>query len=226
MSNVKQNDGRRKEGTRQRELKHTGSVKPEYGYCFKRTELLGQCFCQHWLMIDYYGDVVITLATWEQLFIEMLGGIECEYLGCEDDDTDDQDGCERRHPPSWHFMIYLYNPSSREEVIRRFESTDFEEVLPKLGDSTEYGSDDSNNHLYPLSSCCFNDFLSHVIDLFDDDTGSFISNSFTSNEDFLETILKHEVNAYYTWYKLNVNCDTDAVDGIGCTHENDRGLPE
>lgn len=179
------------------------SLDADSAYCVVRKALRGECVCQRWVHVEYYGDVVITPATWEQLFKKMLRGIDCEFFGYER--LDDQSDYKRRYPPCWYFMIYLKSPSSRREVMRRFKSRDFRKVLPSLGDSTLFGpdgsddDDESDNNLYPGYNCCSDQFFLSADRFLDEDTEV----SFASNEEFLTGILRQEFDAFYSWCRNN-----------------------
>lgn len=109
-----------------------GCAGEDHAYCHGRAELARECVCQRWMTVEYYGDVVVSPEAWRRCLAEMLGGIDCEVMGCEVVDEDPT--TSKSHAPVWHFMIYRRIPSDGREVMHRLGAVDFAEEVPKLGD--------------------------------------------------------------------------------------------
>lgn len=135
-------------------------------YCCERRDLAGECVCERWIYVKYYGDLVMIPEVWKQYVIEVLEGVDCEVMACEvvhDDST-----VNKNHAPLWHFMIYVRAPSVRLEVVCRFVERDFAEEMLKLGffksscNGCHYcnpceGFEQVHNKLLVRHRCCFND---------------------------------------------------------------------
>lgn len=169
-------------------------------YCTKLTELRKVCICQRWIRVCYTGSLLLTPEEWKQLMAEKLQGIECEYFGYELTKSVDRKGVE----PLWVFLVYLYKPILRDEVVRRFSCDSIVNISGFFEENENGNSDrdmdgyelDVNEGLFPEYSCCTVNFLGSVRPFFQD--GKFL---FASNEAFLRATLGDEF-AFYCQYEL------------------------
>lgn len=185
MSNINKPYCEAADGKRSRHCQGPGHL-----YCLERTALRGECFCQRWIEVGYFGDVIITSAQWKKLFKQMLRGIEYEYFGIQFGEPG-----EWTHLASWTFFIYLKGPLERDRVMQRFNSVNFGKLLSDIGCLT--------NDLRPSYHCCGNMVLGYARRLFDAAFEAGMLGFFASDEAFLKAILQDEVDVYLPWCKDN-----------------------
>lgn len=146
-------------------------VDVQHEYCSARTRICNECLCQRWIRVDYIGNMTLDRDTWEQFFAVKLKEFKCEYFGYER--VDHVNG-----GPGWIFFIYLHNHLSRAEIAGCFDPADFlvDTQIPKY------------------SACCYSQFMRLMFPFSNEDAYSF-----ASNEAWLKTVLKNEIDSCYSY---------------------------